>query len=446
MAAKVKIPPNNIDAEKSVLGAILIDEDAVYKVAEMLVPENFYDKSHREIFEAVINLYNNRSAIDVLTLTSELNKRKKLKAIGGSDYLSDLVAGVPTSAHVEEYAKIIKEAYVRRRLISLGGRIDEMAYQEEEDLDVVLDTAEQSLLKIAETSSDSDFVHVGQLLEEAYERAEDLNKDPNAMRGIGTGFPYLDGLLGGLQRSDMIILAARPSVGKTAFALDVARHAAVKGKQSVAIFSLEMSNTQLMDRLLSMQVGVGLWNLRMGKIKDEEFARLSDAMGVLSESNLYIDDTPGVGIMEIRTKARKLKIEKGLDLIVIDYLQLITGRKAESRQQEVAEISRLIKGIARELDVPVLSLSQLSRAVEQRGEATPQLSDLRDSGSIEQDADVVIFLNKMLGDEDDKHTQQNRMLTVAKHRNGPTGQVELHFVADQARFREVDRAHSGGSF
>jgi len=269
-------------------------------------------------------------------------------------------------------------------------------------------------------------------------RAEELSKNPEGRSGIKTGFAYLDGILGGLQDSDLLILAARPSVGKTALALDIARHASVVEKKAVAIFSLEMSNTQLMDRILSMQVNIGLWDLRMGKIDDSAFVRLSEAMGVLSEAGLFIDDTPGVGIMEIRTKSRKLKVEKGLDLIIIDYLQLITGRSRENRVQEVSEISRFLKNLARELEVPVLALAQLSRAVEQRtgGDGVPQLSDLRDSGSIEQDADVVVFLNKVL---DEEESTENRQLTVAKHRNGPTGFIELYFMKEQARFKEIDK-------
>jgi replicative DNA helicase len=434
----LKLPPQNIEAEKSVLGSILIDEEAIYKVAEILNVDNFYKQEHKEIYECIIELYNERNAIDALTLSDKLKKKNVYKKIGGSKYLSELVAIVPTSAHVEEYAQLIKEASIRRRMISLASSIDELAYKEDDKLDKLIDIAEQKLLQIAENNSKNDFIHVSQLLEEAYERAEELNKNPDKLRGITSGFPYLDNKLGGFQKSDLIILAARPSVGKTAFALDVARHASVIGKKSVAIFSLEMSSTQLMDRMLSMQVGIGMWDLRMGRINDEGFAKLSEAMGVLSECELYIDDTPGAGIMDIRTKARRLKIEKGLDLIIIDYLQLIIGRSQESRVQEVSEISRLLKGIARELDVPVIALSQLSRAVEQRGDATPQLSDLRDSGSIEQDADIVIFLSRIASEDNDS---DNRMLTIAKHRNGPTGAKELYFVKEQARFREIDNIH-----
>jgi replicative DNA helicase len=435
--ADLKIPPHNIDLEKSILGALMIDEEAIYKVADMLFPENFYEKKHKLIFDAVTSLYGQQKAIDLLTISAELKKKNNLKDAGGNIYLTELVESVPTSAHVEEYAKLVKDLSVRRKMISLAANIDEFAYQEQEKVDVLLDRAERDLLNISESNTKNDFVHVATLLDESFKRQEELNKDPNKLRGVRTGFSYLDNLLGGLQESDLIILAARPSVGKSAFAFDVARHAAVYENKKVGIFSLEMSNTQVMDRLLSMQVGVGLWDLRMGKLSDDALSRLSDAMGILSESGLYVDDTPGIGILEMRAKARRLKFEKGLDLIIVDYLQLITGTRMESRVQEVSDISRSLKALARELSVPVLALSQLSRAVEQRNDNKPQLSDLRDSGSIEQDADVVVFLSRVGGDDENN---QNRQLTIAKHRNGPTGGVELYFVKEQARFRELDKA------
>lgn len=435
--ADLKLPPQNVEAEKSVIGSILIDQEAIYKLSEFLLPDHFYKLQHREIYKCFLELYSQQKPIDILTVTSSLKKKKKLNNIGGSKYLSELVTSVPSAAHVEEYGRIIREASLRRNLISLAVNIEELAYKEDKDIADVIDEAESSLLGFSQLQTTRDFVHIGNLLEDAYHRAEELNKS-GGIKGVSTGFPFVDGLLGGLQKSDLIILAARPSVGKTAFSLDIARHAAVVGKKTVGFFSLEMSNAQLMDRVLSMQVGVGLWNLRMGDIQDEVFHRLSEAMGIISESNLYIDDTPGIGIMEMRSKARKLKIEKGLDLIVVDYLQLITGTSKESRVQEVSEISRFLKSLARELDVPVLSLAQLSRAVEQRTDGTPILSDLRDSGSIEQDADIVMFLSRVGGDEEGS---DNRILTVAKHRNGPTGQKELFFVKEQARFREIDSYH-----
>lgn len=436
---EVKLPPQNLEAEKSVLGSILLDSEAFFKIAEKVRANDFYDKINGLIYSACIELFSRQKPLDVLTLSSLLKKKKKLTEIGGVKYLSELVTSVPTSAHIEEYAQMIRDAALRRRIISLSSNLEKMSYQEDKELTELLDEAERSLVQISETSSNSDFVHISTLLEEAYERAEELNKNPGSVKGVPTGFKYLDNLLGGLQKSDLVILAARPSVGKTAFQLDISRHAAVKAEKTVAIFSLEMSNAQLMDRILSMQVGVGLWDLRTGRIKDEFFPKISDAMGVLSETKLYIDDTPGISVMELRSKARKLKLEKGLDMIVVDYLQLVVGTNKESRVQEVSEITRSLKGIARELNVPVLALSQLSRAVEQRSDGNPMLSDLRDSGSIEQDADVVIFLSRIGGDAENS---DNRMLTVAKHRNGPTGSVELFFVKEQARFREIDQYRS----
>ncbi len=437
----IKLPPQNLEAEKSVLGAILLDPEAIYKVSEIIFVEDFYDKVNKLIYESCIELFSGQEAVDVLTLSSLLKKKKKLSVIGGVKFLSDLVSSVPTSAHVEEYANLVKDASIRRRIIGLAGKLEKMSYQEDNELTDLLNEAEKSLIHISETSSRSDFVHVSTLLEEAYERAEELSRNPGSIRGIPTGFAYLDKLLGGFQKSDLIILAARPSVGKTALQLDISRHATINAKKTVAIFSLEMSNAQLMDRILAMQAEIGLWDLRTtGNIKDESFPKISDAMGLLSETNLYIDDTPGISILELRSKARKLKLEKGLDLIVVDYLQLIVGNNKEGRVQEVSEISRLLKGIARELNVPVLALSQLSRAIEQRSDGNPMLSDLRDSGSIEQDADIVIFLSRVGGDAENS---DNRMLTVAKHRNGPTGAIELFFIKDRAQFREIDKHHLG---
>jgi replicative DNA helicase len=439
MKERMKVPPQNLQAEKSVLGSILIDENAMFKVGEILVPENFYEPRHQLIFDAILDLYNHQKAIDILTLSNILKTQQTLKTIGGTSYLSELVETVPTSAHVEEYSKIIKELSVRRNMISLASQMDELAYKEDQDINLIMDDVEKNLMGIAQVSARNDFVHIASLLEQTYKKAEELNKDPGKMRGVPTGFKFLDNLLGGFQKSDLIILAARPSVGKTAFALDVARHAGVYEGKSVGLFTLEMSAPQLMDRLLSMQVGVGLWDLRMGRVSDEVFARLSDAMGVLSEAKIYIDDTPAINILEMRAKARKLKMEHSLDIIVVDYLQLIQGRNKENRLQEVSEISRFLKSLARELDIPVVALSQLSRAVESRTDGQPMLSDLRESGSIEQDADVVIFLSKVGGEDADK--SQNRKITVSKHRNGPTGETELFFVKEQARFREIDQAH-----
>jgi replicative DNA helicase len=436
-------PPNNVDAEKSILGAVLLDDDVILKVAEVVVPSDFYNPQNSIIFEAMIHLFEKQSPIDVLTLTAELKSRKKLKEIGGESYISDLVSDTPTAAHAEQYARLVKEASVRRRLITLGAEVNELAFDEDKDLDLVLDAAEQKLFEITDKAVKRDFVHVSIVLEKAYEQAEMLSNNPNAMRGIPTGFKDLDKLLGGLQDSDLIILAARPSVGKTAFTTDVARHIATVEGKKVGFFSLEMSNNQVMDRILSQEVQVGLWELRNGKLKDEDFSRLAEGMGRLSESGLFFDDTPGLSIMEMRTKARKLKMESGVDIILVDYLQLMSGRAKENRTQEVSEISRFLKQLARELEIPVIALSQLSRAVENRADRIPQLSDLRESGSIEQDADIVMFLHREETFDPDTERKGIGDLIIAKHRNGPTGSIELAWVSEQARFRDFDFAHRG---
>ncbi|MDD3647815.1 MAG: replicative DNA helicase [Candidatus Dojkabacteria bacterium] len=437
--ADIKLPPQNIEAERAVIGAMLLDEEAVVKVMDFLKPDHFYDPKHEIIFESILELFEHRKSIDVLTLTNVLKRKKLLKKIGGVAYLSDIVNSVPSSTHIEEYGHIVKEKSVRRELISAAAYLNEIAFDEREDLDKLLDGAEQKLFEVTEDSVDKDFVHVSKLLERAYERAEQADKFKDKIQGVKSGFQQLDAILGGFQPSDLIILAARPSVGKTALALDMARHIATKVKKNVGLFSLEMSNMQLMDRILSMQVNVGLWDLRMGKLKDEAFERLADAMGVLSESGLFIDDTPGLHIMEMRTKARRLTMEHKVDMIIVDYLQLMQGRTRDNRVQEVSEISMFLKNLARELNVPVLALSQLSRAVESRTTRIPQLSDLRESGSIEQDADVVVFIHR----EEQYNPETDRKgiadLIIAKHRNGPTGQVELYFVKEQARFRELEK-------
>lgn len=435
----LKLPPQSDEAERAVLGALLLDEDAIIKVNDFLQPNHFYSPKNSLLYENIRELFDQRKSIDVLTLSDILKKKEILKKVGGVSYITELVESVPTSSHVEEYAQIVKEKSLRRDLIRVGSDLGELAFDEDKAIDLVLDKAEQKIFAVTEESLDRDFIHVSTLLEASYEKAEDADKRSEKVSGIKTGFNLLDAILGGFQKSDLIIIAARPSVGKTAFALDIARHAATKEKRNIGIFSLEMSNMQLMDRLLAMQVNANLWDLRMGKMPDEAFGRLADAMGILSESGLYIDDTPGAHIMELRTKARRMKMEHGLDMIIIDYLQLIRGRNAENRVQEVSDISRTLKEIARELDVPVVSLSQLSRAVESRTSRIPQLSDLRASGSIEQDADVVMFLHREETYNPDTDRKGLSELVIAKHRNGPTGQVELFFVKEQARFRELEK-------
>jgi replicative DNA helicase len=435
----LKLPPQSKEAERAVLGSLLLDEEALMKVVDFLKHDHFYDPRHGIIYESIVELFENRKSIDVLTLTNLLKRKKKLKKIGGVTYISDLVNNVPSASHIEEYGLIVKEKSVRRGLISTSAFLNELAFNEEEKIDKLLDEAEQRLFEISEESVEKDFVHVSKLLEEAYERAENADKNIDKISGIKTGFKFLDAILGGFQKSDLIILAARPSVGKTSLALDIGRHVATREKKNVGFFSLEMSNMQLMDRILAMQVNANLWDLRMGKLPDEAFERLADAMGVLSESGLFIDDTPGLNIMEMRTKARRMMAEHKLDLVVVDYLQLMQGRTRENRVQEVSEISMFLKNLARELNIPVLALSQLSRAVEQRTNRIPQLSDLRESGSLEQDADIVMFIHReeMYNPETDRKGIAD--LVISKHRNGPTGIVELYFVKEQARFRELEK-------
>lgn len=439
----LKTLPHNLDAEKSVLGSILIDEDAMLKISELLNPEDFYQPKHRLIYESMIELFHGQEAIDVLTLTSKLQTKKKLKAIGGAAYVSELVEVVPTSSHIENYANIVKDAGVRRGVIRYSNEINKLAFEEDKEVAGLLDSAEKGIFSISQGNIKQDFVHVSDLLDETFAKAADLSENQNEFRGIKTGFSGLDNLLGGFQDSDLIILAARPSVGKSALCIDLARHAAVHENKSVGIFSLEMSNLQIMDRILSMQVGVGLWDLRMGKLSESSFSKLGDAMGLLSESNIFIDDTPGCTINEIRTKCRRLKMERGLDFVIIDYLQLITGNNKESRVQEVSEISRLLKIIAKELQIPVLAAAQLSRAIEQRTDRRPQLSDLRESGSIEQDADIVMFLQREEMNNPDTERKGIGDLIIAKHRNGPTGQIELFFEREQARYRQLDKKYDG---
>ncbi len=434
-----KLPPQNVEAERSILGAILLDKEAIIKVAEFLSGDHFYEPRNGEIYDAAMGLFDEGLPIDIVTLSDRLKSSRKLTKVGGRAYLTELVESVPTAAHAEEYGQIVKSLSIRRKLISAAAKMDEIAYMEDRDVTEVLDESEQHLFSISQQSLRDKFVHVRDLLKDAYERAEAIDQRSDKLTGVPTGFKIVDANLGGLQPSDMIVLAARPSVGKTALALDIARHAAVVEKRKVAFFSLEMSDVQLMDRLLGMQARVPFWDLRMGKLKDESFERLADAMGQLAETEIYIDDSPGQSVMEIRTKARRLQIERGVDLVVVDYLQLMHSRHLENRVQEVSEISMGMKTLARELSIPVLVLSQLSRAVESRADRIPQLSDLRESGSIEQDADVVMFIHREEQYNPDAEQKGVADLIIAKHRNGPTGRYELAFVKELGSFRNLEK-------
>ncbi len=433
MADLVRVPSHSTDAEISVLGALLLDRDAIISVAEFLQSVHFYDDRHREIYSAMIELYEERVPIDVLTVSERLKRKKGLKRVGGSGYLADLASRVPTSAHVEHYGKIVKDAATKRSLTNAATKLVDMSFDDGMTAEEVLDKAEGEIFSLTQRHLSQSFTPVKDALAESFDRLDELHKDNSGMRGVPSGFTDLDNLLAGFQKSNLIILAARPSVGKSTFALNITQQVAVANKRSVGFFSLEMSKEEIVDRLLVDQADIDAWKLKTGKLSEEDFTKLSNAMGQLAEAPIYIDDTPGLSILEIRTKARRLQVEFGVDLIVVDYLQLARSRNLENRVQEVSEISQGLKNIARELKVPIIALSQLSRSVEQRGTRKPQLSDLRDSGSIEQDADVVMFLWRE--NEDDL---ENVMLDIAKHRNGPLGSVKLFFKGDRIKFYSRD--------
>jgi len=431
-----RVPPQNLDAERSLLGSMLLDKDAVINVSGWLRPHHFYDQRHSKIYENILYLFENSLPIDVVTISDRLKKQKELKKIGGRAYLAELSSSVPTSAHVEEYGNIVKEGATRRGLISCATKMVEMSYNEEKAIHEVVDRSEKLLYDIAQEGVKANFVHIKELLKDAYERAAKA-QNADELRGISTGFKELDLLLGGYQKSDLIIVASRPSVGKTALALDMMRHAAIHEKKNIAFFSLEMSKVQIMDRLLGMQSGVPFWKIRTNQVSDEEVLKISNTMGLMADANIYIDDQAGQHINQVRTKARKLAIEKGIDIIFLDYLQLMHGNSKESRTLEVAEVSQGLKNLAKELEIPVVGLSQLSRAIEQRQNRRPQLSDLRESGSIEQDADVVMFIDREETWNPDTEKKGVAQLFIAKHRNGPTGLVDLAFVKEIASFRNL---------
>jgi len=447
----IKLPPQNLEAEVSLLGCLLIDKDAIIKVADIITAEDFYKDSNGIIFSAMKDLYTNHEPIDIVSLTSKLEEKNQLEAIGGRTYLAQLTNSVATASHVVHYANIIQRKATLRRLLASAAEIGELGYQEDEDIDKILDQAEQKLFAVSQKYLKQLFQPIDNLLTEAFDRIDELHKQSGKLRGLPTGFTDLDNLLAGLQKSDLIILAARPSVGKTSLALDIARQAAIKTKTPVGIFSLEMSKEQLVDRMLCAQANVSLWRMRTGRLSDREedddFSRIGQAMGVLSEAPIYIDDSALTNVMEIRTKARRLQVEKGLSLLIIDYLQLMEGRGryGDNRVQEVAEITRALKGVARELNIPVLALSQLSRAVEQTRPAIPKLAHLRESGSIEQDADVVMFIYRKAVDRGynkDELPENEKNLAeihIAKHRNGPTGKVNLYFDEERVSFKNIEK-------
>ena len=442
MADNIKIPPQNTEAEQSVLGSILMDKDAIIKVADILKPEDFYREDHATIYRCILKLFEKRKPIDMVTLTDELEKEKKLKEVGGASYITTLVNSVPTAAHVVTYANMVHQKATLRRLISAAGDIAELGFQEEIDLDTILDKAESTLFNVSQDYVKSYFTPIKDILEQSFDRIDKLHKEKGSIRGVPTGFHDLDNILAGLQPSDLVILASRPSIGKSSLALNIADHVACETKLPVGIFSLEMSKEQIIDRLLCLRGAVDSWKLRTGNLEDEDFGKLNYAMGMLSEAPIFIDDAPFLNVMELRTKARRLQMEHGLNLIVLDYLQLMTGvnsKGSDNRVQEVSEISRSLKALARELNVPVLALSQLSRAVEHRPDRRPVLADLRESGSIEQDADVVMFIYRE--DYYDKETEKKNIaeILIRKHRNGPTGDVQLFFKQEYMKFGTIEK-------
>lgn len=435
MANVTKIPPQNIDAEQSFLGSLLIDKDAIVRVSEILSPQSFYrSEQHGSIYEAVLDLFNKREPIDLVTVTEELKRKGVYDKIGGSAYLTNLVNVVPTSAHIEHYANIVKEHSIRRALIFQATRLIERAYDEAEEVEELLENAEIGIFSLSQQNVSRDFIPIKDALTESFDRLDELQKSSGKLRGVPTGFRDLDNKLAGMQDSNLIILASRPGQGKTSLALNIAQHVAVSTNLTVGIFSLEMSQEELVDRLLVGQADIDAWRLKTGRLDEKDFDRLSLAMGELAEAPLFIDDTPGISISEIRTKARRLQIEYGLKFLIVDYLQLIRGRNLENRVQEVSEISQNLKNLARELKIPVLAISQLSRAVEQRGTKKPQLADLRESGAIEQDSDVVMFIWR----EDTEHPERVT-LDIQKHRNGPTGEIQLVFRAERVRFYGMEK-------
>ncbi len=438
----VRIPPQNIESEKAVLGSIMLRKEAIAEVEAIISPESFYVEKHKIIFKAMLDLANKNEPIDMLSLSTKLAEQKLLDAIGGNQYLAEIVNVVPSSTNIKHYADIVQKKYVLRSLIEAADYVSELAFEEGDDhMDDILDMAEKKVFSVVSSPKNQKYTSLKDALPEAYERLEKLHENKGMLRGLPTGFKDLDTMLSGFQNSDLIILAARPSMGKTTLALDMARISAVQHDKSVVIFSLEMSSQQLVDRMLSAESRVNAWNLRTGRLSsDREFSQIRDSLDKLSKAKIYIDDQPGNSIVRMKALCRRLKAEKGLDFIIVDYLQLMTTSKNyDSMVNQVTEISRSLKSLAKELDVPVLALSQLSRAVESRG-GKPRLSDLRDSGSIEQDADVVMFIHREDKGKDESEKTNIAEILIEKHRNGPTGKVDLHFDEKTTTFLSLEKS------
>lgn len=440
-------PPQSVDVEASLLGAVIIDPDAIVKVADIVRPIDFYDERHRMIYEGALRLYEQQSPIDVLTLSEELKAEGVLKEVGGSAYLTQLTNTVPTATNAEQYASIVATKSIRRRLISASNEIAQIGHDEKRSIAELVEEAEAKLFEVSQRHVGNDIASMESILADSFDRLDSLHKDKGTIRGVSTGYKDLDGKLAGFQKSDLIILAARPSMGKTAMALNLAQNVAIKAEKPVLLFSLEMSKEQLVDRMLASEAGVNSWNLRTGNLSDSDFEKIGHAMGSLSEAQMFIDDTPGLTVSDLRTKARREAHKRELGLIIVDYLQLMSGgskfKSDGNRVQEISEISRGLKSVARELNVPVIALSQLSRSVESRSPQIPQLSDLRESGSIEQDADVVMFLYRDDYYNPDTSDKPNILdIFISKHRNGPTGRVEIYFDRERQKMLNLDTKHA----
>lgn len=443
MSASIdRVPPQNLDAEQSVIGAMLIDKEAILKTIEVLRPEDFYRDAHRNIYQAIIDLSEKGEAIDLITVTEELRQSNLLEAVGGVAYVASLANQVPTAANIEHYGHIVEEKALLRNLINVTSRITNMGYEGTEDVDVLLDKAEQLIFELTQRKAHTSFMPIKHILMDTFEKIEFLYNNKGNITGVPSGFNDLDRLTSGFQPSDLVILAARPSMGKTAFCLNIAQNASVRNKIPVAVFSLEMSKEQLVQRMLCGEAMVDQQRVRTGQLTEADWTKLTEAVGPLSQSHIYIDDTPGISVVELRAKARRLKSERDIGLIVIDYLQLMQGSKRiENRQQEISEISRSLKAIARELQVPVIALSQLSRAVEQRQEKRPMMSDLRESGSLEQDADMVMFIYRDEYYNPESEKKGIAEIIIAKQRNGPVGFSELGFLKEFTKFVNLDRQY-----
>jgi len=442
--AEHKLPPQNIEAEKSLLGSLMLDKNAIIKIADYLQPKDFYKQNHQQVFQAILELFEKGEPVDLLAVSTRLKEKNLLEEIGGNSYLTELINTVPTATHISNYAKIVQRKRILRDLIETSQEINTMGYDEREDIDVLLDRAEQRIFSIAQKSLTQRFIPIKDGLESAFERIDNLSKHKGGLRGLPTGFTALDNILAGLQKSDFIILASRPSLGKSAMAVNFAANIAINKKIPVGIFSLEMSKDQLIDRLIAGLANVDLWRLRTGRLssegEDNDFSRIQHAMALLSEAPIYIDDAASSNVLQMRAMARRLQASHGLGLIIIDYLQLMESRNPMANiVQQVSEISKALKGLARELNVPVLALSQLSRAVEHRSPQIPRLADLRESGSLEQDSDVVLLIYREDRYNPDTSRKNIADIIIAKHRNGPVGKVELYFDDQRVCFRNLEK-------